>query len=179
MRETREETRRRLRAAIKWALYAAIFLLFWLCQEFLFVRLPLFGLKPDFVPIFVVVVALFEGSAGGAVFGLVAGLVADYQNVRGDAFFAVALLLIGAATGAGSAYLLKKNIINALLLSLAASGTVTVLFYLLFYLLPGRAGPVAFVTAALPQIVYSVAFAPLVYLLCRTVWRRFGEERPD
>lgn len=165
----------RNRQLFKWIGYACIFLLAFLLQTTALSRLEIMKVHPNLIPVVVVCVAIFEGPAGGAAFGFAAGLVCDALIPPSEAFFAVFFLFMGLLTGRVCNYIFKKRMFTALFWSLICMTALDLLYFCVFYLLPGRAGISALYTVALPETVFSVVFAPAVYLPVRAVYRRFGE----
>ena len=59
----------------KWAVYALGLLPIWVLDAFVLSRYPLFGVTPILLPVAAAAVAVLEGAAGGAGFGLWIGLI--------------------------------------------------------------------------------------------------------
>ena len=83
----------------KWAVYALGLLPVWVLDAFVLSRYPLFGVTPILLPVAAAAVAVLEGAAGGAGFGLWIGLIwtLSYPGVPAAMIFL--LTLAGFFTG--------------------------------------------------------------------------------
>lgn len=147
----------------KWALYVGLALLTMLLQEFLFTRMQIYGIHPMLGGALTAVIAMFEGGIGGAVFGLIVGILQDTATIGYEGYYAIVYLLCGLFTGFVCEYMFRKSILTALLWALISSAAATLFYYMLFFLITGRAGIAALWQVALPEIIYSTMMTPLVY----------------
>lgn len=156
---------------IKWALYGLGLLPVLVLEFMVFNRMPVLGVIPVLLPICAAVVAGLEGAAAGAGFGLALGILADalYPGVPGGMTFGLALVGVGA--GVLTRYGLWQNFLGCFLASagaLVAMDAVRVLWLLLTQTAP----LMVLLSVAWREIVWSLAFTPVIYLIFRTVHRR-------
>lgn len=153
----------------KWALYAGFGLLMMLLQEYLLARFRIAGVHPLLGGVLTGVVAMLEGGIGGGAFGLYVGVLQDAASVGPEGYYAFLYLVCGTAAGLISEYLFRKNFFSAMLWSFAVTAVSTLIFFVLFYLITGRAEPSAIWRTALPEILYSTMMFPLVYFPARRI----------
>ncbi len=147
----------------KYGLYALSLLLLVLVQNTVMLRLSLFGVHPNLYPLFVATVAVLEGGVAGGVFGALAGLCADTAGASLGVFFGLCFLGLGLGIGLLSDYLFKKVFWSTLLWAFIAHTLGNILYFLFFFIIPGRAGLPDFAAVALPEIAASLLFLPLIW----------------
>lgn len=156
---------------IKWLAYGLALLPVWLLEEFLFSRYPVFGLTPMLLPLAAVAVATLEGASGGAGFGLAAGILFDAAQGQVAGVFTLLLTLMGLCSGLLSRYFLRQNPVGCFLCSLLTLTAVDAL-RVLSRLAQGVAAPAALLSLAGREVLLSLCFVPLMYLLFRWVFER-------
>lgn len=156
---------------VKWGVYALALLPVWFLECYILARFPFYGLKPMLLPLAVVAVAVLEGAAGGAGFGLGVGLLgaAVYYNAGGG--FVVLMTLLGLGTGLLTQYVLRQDFLGCLLCSALSLGILDVT-RILPRLLYQRESLEAMLRVAGGEILWSLVFTPLVYLIFLWVFRR-------
>ena len=109
----------------KWLVYAAATLLLCGVQSLLCNNLRVFGVTPFLYPLLPAMVAMFEGTRPGAVFGLVLGIFCDLlvpAPFRG--FFTIAFPAAAVFAAGIASRLLSRGVLCALVVS--AAGLLTV-----------------------------------------------------
>ncbi len=157
---------------IKWLAYTLALLPVWFADSFLLTALPLFGVMPMLLPLCAIAVATLEGATAGAGFGLAVGVLYDavtLEGTPGGATFLMALLGLGA--GLLAQYALRQDLIGCLICSALALGSID-LMRILRRLLTNTAPLGPMLEVAGKEILWSLCFVPLVYLLFRWVFRR-------
>lgn len=159
----------------KWGLYGLALLLVYLAQVLVTDRVLLFGVRPDLIPVAIVAVAILEGAAGGAGFGLAAGLfyMAAFYNAG---ILAIVLFpLAGLLVGMMAEHVLQNNFLSCFACTLAFF-----LFLELWRVVPhflADAPLGALLRIALPELLYSLLCAIPVYVLFRAVRRKVSGSR--
>lgn len=155
----------------KWAAYGGAFLLVCLVETSLLNRWPLFGIIPVLMPIAAVTVAFLDGPVAGAIFGGVAGLICNAAYYGSHGSQCLLLALLGAAVGLVMQYGLVQNMAGHLI---CAAGALVLYdgLRILLRLLGGTQGLGSMLQVAAGEILWSLCFAPLIYLLFRAVRRR-------
>lgn len=143
-----------------------------LCESLLFPRLPFEGAQPFLLPAAVCLLSLREGVAGGAFWGAVFGL---FAVLLGEGLAMLFLLsLLGAVCGYAFCYGLQRGFLSCLLavflgqlgLTLLHMGVLSIRFGAHYF---------ALFAIALPELLWSLCFFPLVYLLfLPPTWQRGG-----
>lgn len=137
----------------------------------------IFGVKANPLIPLVICIGMFEREIAGAVLGMLAGILWDSVSPMGDGYNALLLMLAGAAAGLLIDYLMRNNLMTALLLSGFACLIYSV-FYVVFFLLANLLANGVDSTGYLliryyiPAAVYSFLFTPLWYIIVRAVMRR-------
>ena len=165
------------RMFFKWTLYVVTLLLTAVFQTVVMGSWKIFGVHPNIFPVLVAVVALVEGPYGGAAFGFATGVVCDAFMNPAEGFFMIIFMITGLFLGAAGEYLFKRNIFTALLFSLASMAIENVLFFTFFVLLPGKASIYALWTVALPEILFSTLFMPVIYALIKYISKKLTRKK--
>jgi rod shape-determining protein MreD len=149
-------------------LYAAILL-----QTVLAPKIAIFGVRPDFPFLLVLMVALFEGSVGGAVAGFLAGLFVGLNSANALGVTSLANTVVAFAVGAISERLDRRGWITRVLVAFAA----TTLRDQIEILLQTRDLEDSFALlfrSSLPGGLYTAALAPPVMHVCEKIagWQK-------
>ena len=156
---------------IKWLAYTLARLPHWVHQELLLSRYPLMGVKPMLLPLCTVAVATLEGAPGGAGFGLGVGLLFDASSAGAPGVSILLMALLGLGTGLLAQYVLRQDLIGCFLCSILALAALDILRVGSRLLL--RTAPLeAMLSVAGREILWSLCFVPLVYLIFRWVFHR-------
>ena len=156
---------------VKWLAYTLALLPIWFLEAYLLSRYPLWGVKPMLLPLCAVAVATLEGSTAGTGFALAVGLLFDAMapGIPGIMIFVMALLGMGA--GLLTQYVLRQDLVGCFLCSVLALVIMDAL-RIAVRLLVGAAPLSAMLELAGKEILWSLCFVPLVYLVFRWVFRR-------
>jgi len=157
---------------IKWLAYTLALLPVWFLDAYLLSRFPLWGVCPMLLPLCAMAVATLEGAAGGAGFGLAVGVLFDATT---PSLLPGAMTLLFALLGLGcgllAQYALRQDLVGHLICSALALLAIDGL-RIAARLLLGRRELGAMVSLAGREILWSLCFVPLVYLIFRWVFRR-------
>ena len=156
---------------IKWLVYALAMLPVLILALYLFPSIPLLKVSPALLPVAAITVAVLEGPAGGAGFGLFVGILADalIPGIPGTMTFALSLL--GACSGAAARYGVQQNLIGCMICS-GGSLIFINLVRVVFLFLRHTAPFVPLLLTALGEIFWSLVFLPLVYGIFLWVFQR-------
>ncbi|MBE6973096.1 MAG: rod shape-determining protein MreD [Ruminococcaceae bacterium] len=159
----------------KWFSYALALLPVWWLDAYILSRWPVFGVTPVLLPVAVTAVSVLEGVSGGAGFGFCAGLLwATYPGGYGSRV--LLLTVMGMFTGALAQYALAQTLMGCVFSSaavLAALELIRVaqeLFFLRSQLLPA-------LSSAIPQLLWTLCWVPVVYGIFFRVFTRVGGDR--
>lgn len=156
---------------IKWLAYVLALLPILALGLYLLPWFPIFGTVPTLLPVAAVTVAVLEGPAAGAGFGLLVGLLSDAFIPGLPGFMTLALPLLGMGAGATGRYGIRQNLFGCLLCSAGALAVIGLL-RVAGGLLRGRAALPVLLRIALPEIFWSLLFAPLIYAIFLWVFHR-------
>lgn len=157
----------------KWFFYALALVPVWLLDEFILNRIPIFGVIPMLLPLAVVSVAVLEGSIAGAGFGLAVGLLWELAYPGGFGGLVFGMALAGALTGSVAQYALSQSFVSCFLCSAAVLGMVDAARILRSLFIQAETLDVLLRISA-AEVLVSLCFTPLIYLLFRRVFRRVG-----
>ena len=129
------------------------------------------GVKPMLLPFCVVAVATLEGATAGAGFGLGVGLLFDISAGGVPGAMILLMALLGLGVGLLAQYVLRQDFVGCFLCGVLALCTIDGLRIAL-RLLGGVAPLNVMLTLAGKEILWSLCFTPLVYLLFRWVFLR-------
>lgn len=160
----------------KWFSYTLAVLCVWCLDAFILSRWPVFGVTPILLPVAVTAVSVLEGVSGGAGFGLGTGLLWAVAYPGGHGGRVLLLTVMGMFTGALAQYALAQTLMGCLLCSAAVLSVLELiqlaqeLFFLRATLWPA-------LCAALPQLLWSLCWVPVVYAIFLRVFQRVGGDR--
>lgn len=155
---------------IKWTVHAVALLPLWLLELFVLPRLPVFGVSPMLLPLAAVAVAVLEGPASGAGFGLAVGVVWNATLYGAAGVPILGLALIGLAAGVAAQYALSQTLAGCFLCSAAALALIDG-GRILWGLASGD--PIgAMLRVAAGEILWSLVFVAPVYFIFRWVHSR-------
>ena len=121
-------------------------------------------------------VAVLEGAYAGTGFGLAEGLLWELAYAGGFGGLVFGMALAGMAVGAASQYVLSQNFFSCLLCSAVVLGALDGLRLIraLFIRLDTLD---VLLRVAVPEVLLSLCWTPLVYLIFRVIFRRVGGTR--
>lgn len=156
---------------MKWLLYALALLPIFILNQYVLPWFPIFGMVPTLLPVASVTLAVLEGPAGGAGFGLFVGILADALIPGLPGFSTLIFPLLGLGAGAAARYGIHQSYPGCLI---CASGALIVIgaFRVVYYSLHAYAAVWELVGVAVPEILLSLIFTPLIYGIFRWVHRR-------
>ena len=142
-------------------LYALFLFLTMVLQNMVLTHIRPLGVCPFILPAAAVAVGMFEGSAWGAVFGLVMGIYADMAFV--DTTVGFALLFPALAFGAGfvAQFFINRRFLGYIVVATAAL-LITSLIQMLWVLV-SDSWSVTMLSTALLQTLWSLPLAALLY----------------
>ena len=122
-----------------------------------------------------VCVAMFEREISGTLFGAFAGLLWDMSAPSGISFNAVMLAAVGLACGSLITYVMRNNLVTALLLCFVSAVFHLVCYWMKTYIFRGDfKGAVSLLTFYIPSALYTLLWLPVFYFSVRAIMKRFG-----
>ena len=116
----------------KWILYALVMILAHILQSGEIMPL-FFHSRPLLVISAAVTIAMLEGEIGGGIIGAAAGILIDINHQSLPGFYSICLLICCAGVGLLVRYLMRNNLVTALLLDAATLVITKVLYWFFFY----------------------------------------------
>ncbi len=160
----------------KWFIYALGLLPIWVLDSLLLGHWPIFGVKPLLLPLAVAAVAVMEGATAGAGFGLAVGLLWVLSCAGSSSGMILFLVLAGMWAGIAAQYALTQGFLGCLLCStgiLAALEGLHILWGLFSQMAPFS----VLLEVAGKELLCSLLWTPLVYLIFRSIFRRVGLDK--
>jgi len=158
----------------KWIFYIAALLLTVILESTLLSKIRILGGRPQLLLYAVSVIAMLEGVNGAAGAGLAAGLFMDAMTAPAEGFYTVIYVICGIVVSIINAFTYHKTYSVSLLFWVAAVLVADVLYYVFFMLVMGKGSPVVILFALLGEIIATLICTPVIYLLFRTIYRRFA-----
>lgn len=156
----------------KWLYYGLLLLFTAFLQRRLFGRLQLFGVMPVLLPPAVMALASLEGAAGGAGFGVAAGVLSTYLD-GSSAWVVVLLCVCGLLTGLLAQHVLSRSFFGYVLCCLGAMA-LREGWLVLVYWYRDVAAPRTLLRVAVPELVCTMLICPLIYVMFRFLFYRWG-----
>lgn len=160
----------------KWLTYGCGLLPVWLLDAYILPRYPVFGVSPMLLPLAAAAVAVLEGAYAGTGFGLVVGLLWELAYPGGFGALVITMAVAGMVFGAVSQYALSQSFPTYFI----CSGGILIFLdgaRIFRGLLTDMAALPALLRVAAPEILLSLLWSPLVWLLFQRVYRRVGGTR--
>lgn len=157
----------------KWFIYALALLPIWILDGMILPRYPIMGVTPMLLPTAVASVALLEGGYCGTAFGMAVGLLWELAYPGGFGIMVMSMALAGMLIGIIAQYVLSQGFPACLL----CTGCVLVVMdglRMLKGLITHSATFSAMLEVAIPEVILSLLWTPVVWLIFRAVFRRVG-----
>ena len=162
-----------------WLKTALLFVLgFWgiILRDTLFNQWSIAGGKPDFILILTVFYAIFNGYKKGAAFGMGIGLLEDLMAGRFIGVNMICKGLVGLVFGTMQKSLYKDNFLVPLICMLLASLLNSLVYFVLCLMIGSNVYFSGMVLAAIPDAIYTMCFAPVLYVIIYVLNRHKDEE---
>lgn len=161
---------------IKWGHYWAAALVVFFLERCVFARLPVLGVAPMLIPLAVVMVAALEGSAAGAVFGLVTGALCVITLPRASLWLILLYTVIGLMCGVVAQYAVSRGPMGGLFCA-----AITLIFIdgarIFYWAVWRNASLLPLLKVAVPEVLYSLVLALPIYLMFWRVYQKVGGNR--
>ena len=164
------------RILYKWALYTAMTFIVLTLQLSVIPYLTIWQVHPWLPPLLLGVIITFEKSPAAAAYGFFIGAWCDAFTPKIEAFHTLLYLFAGLFAARVTRYLFRKTFFTALIWTTGFFAASRFLFFIVFFYIPGRGGADVLWRVALPEMLVSLPCLPILYLLGRTIHRRWSEE---
>ncbi len=135
-----------------------------------------FGVRALLLIPAVVCIGMFERDFHGMLLGLFAGALWDI-TASGASFNALFLMTVGFLCGTLINTIMRNNVVTAAILTAASSIIYNVGYWMVHYLFSGLDSSVyMLIRYYLPSVIYTVCFIPVIFIIIRSVEKRFSEE---
>ncbi len=135
-----------------------------------------FGIRALLLIPAVVCIAMFERDIWGMMLGLFAGALWDVF-ASGASFNALFLLTTGFLCGTLINTIMRNNIVTASILTFIFSAIYNIGYWFFNYIFAGLDSTVFMLLRYyLPSIAYTTVFVPIIFIIIRSVEKRFSEE---
>ncbi len=139
----------------------------------------IFGIRAFLLIPVVVCIAMFEKDVTAALFGAFAGMMWDMTSAVGDGFNTVFLMLVGSICGILINFLMRNNMVTALLLTSCSLILYSLSYWLIFIVAKGvEGGGIMLLTFFLPCCLYTLVFMPLIYIIIRAFMKKLRDSLP-
>ena len=138
----------------------------------------LFSVSPmTMVPI-TVIIALYEKSIPGMMFGILCGSLWDLTATTPDGFYTVLLAVAGFVCGSLSSFVVRTNLLSSLLLTFFTGAGCSILHWIFFFVWKGYDGAFSVLfTHYLPSVIYTLIFGVVVYYIIDYIEKNTKEKK--
>lgn len=164
----------RFRAIIKWTLYISLIILAFIIST----TGQNAGAKALFLIPLVICISANESEIISGEIGLISGFLLDISSDKLLGSNAIFLVLTGVFTSLLFLHLMRKNIVNVILITIVAAflhGAVDFFFYFAIWGFEGY--KLVFTERTIPSIIYTIISSPFIYLIIKIISIKFG--RPE
>ncbi|MEG0979530.1 MAG: hypothetical protein RR911_05025 [Oscillospiraceae bacterium] len=136
------------------------------------------GIRVLFLIPVVVCISMFEKDIA-PFFGAFAGMLWDITSAAPDGYNTIFMMLTASVCGVMINYIMRNNIITALLLTSCSLVSYS-LFYWLFFIVPKgiEGGAMMLFTFYLPCCLYTIIFMPVIYIMIRAFIKKLRDSMP-
>ncbi|HCT16235.1 MAG TPA: hypothetical protein DIW36_02300 [Ruminococcaceae bacterium] len=118
---------------------------------------------------------MFEREFSGLFYGLAAGMMLETVCPDSVCFYSVMLTLIGFTTGMLITYLMRNNLVTAMIFTFAFSLILNSLYCLFFFVFDGiNITFVFYLKYYFLSAIYTTIFTPIFYLIVRVIVKKFN-----
>ncbi|MBQ2972886.1 MAG: rod shape-determining protein MreD [Clostridia bacterium] len=136
----------------------------------------IFGVRALLLIPFVVCISMFERDIVGLLLGLFAGALWDIF-ASGGSFNALFLTAVGFICGTLINTIMRNNVVTAFILSFISTVIYNICYWLFHYIFDGLdSAAYMLLRYYLPSIAYTVVLVPLIFIIVRSVEKKFSEE---
>ena len=155
--------------------YFVLLLIIFVLQNTKGVCISLWDASPDYILFFVAAEAVFEGPYSGGTLGFFAGLLLSISSPWPEGLEALFLGCFGVLAGISGEKYLRPVLPSALLVGSAGMVLRSLIAYVFYYRLVYGMALWTMCRHLLVQLGLSLVFAPLFFVLIRSIYRRFME----
>ncbi len=133
-----------------------------------------FGIRAMLLIPMTICVSMFEREFAGIFYGLAAGVMLDAFSAQSLILNSLFFTIIGFAAGSLITYLMRNNLLCAIIFVSVSSFVYTALIFIMYYAFDGVDSPVSlyfryFFTSA----VYTILLTPVYYFMVRSISKKF------
>lgn len=122
------------------------------------------SVKPMILVLVTIMIAMFEGSGVGAIFGFVAGIFLDVGAAGSFGFYTAAMTCVGFLVGKAAQKIIKFNLVTCVAIGIAFTAAFYITHFLFEYLFCGYSDVTyAFFNHYLVGMLYTILLSPFVY----------------
>lgn len=134
----------------------------------------IFGVRAMLLIPAVVCISMYEREIPGIFFGLFAGILWDSFSSGINSFNAIMLTIFGFICGALIGYIMRNNIVTALILTASSVTVYNTVYWLFAYVFKSYSGAGrVYLTFYLPSCLYTIILMPVFYYLTRFIVKKF------
>lgn len=150
-----------------------------LLQNTPYVFPPIFGARAFLIIPAVVIISIFERNITATYYGILAGVLWDISSGTFDGMNTLLCMLTATAVCVLMHYVMRNNIVSALLLSAVGILLYMVLHWLFFIVAQGVNDPVStLLRFYLPSALYTFAFSPIYYYRVKSLRKNIRARYP-
>ncbi|MCD8146778.1 MAG: rod shape-determining protein MreD [Clostridiales bacterium] len=157
---------------VKWGIYALSYLVMYFIKICILNRIPIYGALPELAPLVVAAVGCYEGSLGGALYGLGVGFFCSAVYFRGGTMMIPICTVTGVLAGLTTRRQIGKNFLGVVLCG--AMGVLVLEGARVFYYYTfGGNDMETLLRIAVPEGLYSLVFVIPIYFVYAAIYQRY------
>lgn len=163
---------------LRTALCVLLLLAAYLLQSGLGLRLAVFGVHIDLLPLIVAAAGVLMGSGTGLVCGLAAGILYDVSGAGVEGIYPMYYMVWGIASGFAGSYYRGRETRAVMLCAVCMITALSLLRYLFYFQFVNDTGILIFARDMLARALLAVVLSPLALALVRRISGR-RRHKPD
>lgn len=167
-----------LSAILRTVLCVLLLVIVSIFQASLGLRLSLFGMHIDLLPLIVAASGVVMGPSTGLVCGLAAGILYDASGTSVEGLYPMYYMVCGIASGMYGEHYQRHDVINVMLCSMGTITVLSLLRYLFYFQFVNDTSILIFARDIAARALLALILSPIVLLIVRKIK---GKERhnPD
>ncbi len=155
---------------LKWLAYILELFLVFIIQYTPNLLPSFLGVKPMLLVVCALSISMFESEGSAMWVGMIAGLLMDLSASKAFGFNTLVLMIICYLCGALVVFLMRNNIVSAMVIGIGGLLVISILRWFFFVALWGDPKTFYYLYAImLPQLVYSAALIPVAFFFNRSL----------
>ena len=167
------------RKIYKWVCYFALMFVSVILETTIFAKFSVFGSRPQLVPFIVASISLLEGGEEGAIAGVCGGFLCDALYSGYEGFYTIVLPILAVGICFMNTVMYWKNYGMAVLDWIVLVIALQLVHFCIYMLVAGNGTFLSVLRVVPGEIVATIPFTPVLYIIIAKMSKVFFKPRED